>query len=130
MDKFILRLVINGFGLYAAVALIPGIVPQSPNPVSYVWLAVIFGALNALVKPILKLLTCSLILLSLGLFTLLINTLMFYLTSLIGSQFGIGLTIESFWAAFAGALIVSIISILFNIILKDELQGKKKRKRN
>ena len=44
MDKFILRLVINGFGLYAAVALIPGIVPQSANPVSYVWLAVIFGA--------------------------------------------------------------------------------------
>ncbi|MEK6222729.1 MAG: phage holin family protein [Chloroflexota bacterium] len=131
MNNFILRMVINGFGLYAAVALVPGITPQNPDPTSYVWLAVIFGLLNALVKPILKFLTCSIIFLTLGLFTLVINTGLFYLTGYIGSQFNVGFTIESFWSALVGAAIVSIISIIFNtIIIDDKKQRRKKRQQH
>jgi putative membrane protein len=130
MNKFLLRMVINGFALYAAIALVPGIVMQDPNPVTYVWLALIFGILNALVKPILKLVTCPVILLTLGLFSLIINTVLFYLTAWVGNQFNVGFIIESFWAAFFGALIVSIVSTFFNVILKDELKDRPKRKRN
>jgi putative membrane protein len=123
-------MVINGFALYAAISLIPGIVMQDPSPLTYVWLALIFGILNALVKPILKLVTCPVILLTLGLFSLIINTLLFYLTAWVGTQFGVGFIIEGFWAAFFGALIVSIVSTFFNIVLKDELKDKPRHKRN
>lgn len=128
MDKFILRLIINGFALYAAVYLVPGIVPENPNPVAWVWLALIFGLVNALIKPIVKLLSCALILVTLGLFTLLINTAMFYVTAWIGSQFGVGLIISNFGAAFLGALIVSVISLFANVIIKDETRRKSRKK--
>ena len=52
MNKFLIRIIINGFALYAAVALVPGIVPQNPNPVSYIWLALIFGLVNAILSDI------------------------------------------------------------------------------
>lgn len=128
MNKFLIRIIINGFALYAAVALVPGIVPQNPNPVSYLWLAIIFGILNALIKPVLKLLTCPFILLTLGLFTLLINTAMFYLTGWIGQQFLVGFTISNFWAALLGALIVSIVSMVFEVIFKDELKDNRRKR--
>lgn len=128
MYKFLLRMVINGFALYAAVSLIPGISLQDPDPVTYIWLALIFGVLNALVKPILKLVTCPVILLTLGLFSLIINTALFYLTAWIGDVFGVGINIENFLAAFLGALIVSIVSTFFNIVFKDELKDRRKRK--
>jgi putative membrane protein len=90
MTKFLIRLLINGFGFYAAVSLIPGITAVTAAPVNYVVLALIFGLLNAIVKPILKFLTCPFILLTLGLFTLLINTGLFYLTGWLGQQFDYG----------------------------------------
>ena len=124
MNKFLIRIIINGFALYAAVALVSGIQPQNPNPISYVWLALIFGVLNALLKPILKFLTCPFILLTLGLFTLIINTGLFYLTGWIGQQFAVGFTITNFWAALLGALIVSIVSMFLEVIFKDELKDR------
>lgn len=129
MNKFLIRIIINGFALYAAVALVSGIQPQNPNPISYVWLALIFGVLNALLKPILKFLTCPFILLTLGLFTLIINTGLFYLTGWIGQQFAVGFTITNFWAALLGALIVSIVSMFLEVIFKDELKDRGRRSR-
>ena len=122
-------MVINGLALYIAIVLVPGIVVQDPNPLTYVWLALIFGILNALVKPILKLATCPVIFLTLGLFTLIINTALFYLTGWVGEQFGVGFTIENFWWGLLGALVVSIVSVFFNIVLRDELKASKRRKR-
>jgi putative membrane protein len=121
-------MVINGFALFAAISLVPGISLQDPDPVTYVWLALIFGILNALVKPILKLVTCPVILLTLGLFSLIINTALFYLTAWVGAQFGVGINIDNFLAAFLGALIISIVSTFFNMIFKDELKDRPKRK--
>ncbi len=123
MNKFIIRWVINAIALYAAVMVVPGI--QVSTNLSEQWLAIVllalvFGLLNALLRPLLLLLTCPLIILTLGLGTLLINTLLFYLTGWIGTQFGWGLTISGFWSAFFGALVVSIVSIILNLILKDE----------
>ena len=127
MTRFLLRLVINGFALYAAVALVPGIAVENAEPITYLVLALIFGILNALLKPILKILTCPFILLTLGLFTLLINTGLFALTGWIGAQFDSGYSVSGFWAALLGALVVSVVSMIFEIIFKDELKGRKKR---
>jgi len=110
------------------VYLVPGVIPENPNPISWVWLALIFGLVNALIKPLIKLLTCGLILLTLGLFTLLINTAMFYMTSWVGSWFGMGLQIDSFSSAFLAAVIVSVISFLANMVIKDEVERKPRRK--
>ena len=126
MTKFILRLVINAVGLYLAVLVLPGI-ELAGDPVSILWLALIFGVVNALFGPLLKFLTCGLIALTLGLFTLVINTFLFWLTSVIGQSFGLDLIISDpvWWNAFLGGLIVSIVSVLLTLILRDELKGRK-----
>lgn len=127
MTRFILRLLINAVALYLAVLIVPGLDLQS-NMVSLVWLALIFGVVNALFRPLLKLLTCPLILLTLGLFTLVINTFLFWLTSVVGQWFGIALIIHEpvWWNAFLGGLIVSIVSVVMTMILKDELKGRRR----
>ncbi len=125
MTKFILRLLINAIALYLAVLIVPGITLNS-GMASLIWLALIFGLINALVRPLLKFLTCLLIALTLGLFTLVINTFLFWLTSVVGQSFSIGLDISDpvWWNAFLGGLVVSIVSVIMTMILKDELKGK------
>ena len=124
MTKLLLRLVINMLALYAAMALVPGIEAQSENWLSFIWLALIFGLINALLRPLLMLLTCPLIILTLGFGTLLINTLLFYLAGVIGQAFNVGFTVDGFWPAFLGALVVSIVSMVLSLLLRDELHGK------
>ncbi len=120
MNRFILRWLINAVALYAAVALVDGIVAQSTNWLSFIWLALIFGLLNALLRPLLKLLTCPLIFLTLGLFTLVINTFLFWLAGVVGTNFGVGFTVAGFWPAFLGGLIVSVVSVVLTLIFKDD----------
>jgi putative membrane protein len=125
MTRFILRWAINAAALYAAIAILPGIdLPAGASWLSLIWLALIFGLVNALFRPLLKFLTCPLILLTLGLFVLVINTLLFALTGWIGNQFGVGFVLADpwFWNAFLGGLIVSLISLILTGILKDELK--------
>ena len=123
MTRFILRWAINAIALYLAVLLLPGISLES-GLFSVIWLALIFGLVNALLRPLLKFTTCLLILLTLGLFTLVINTFLFWLTSVIGQSFGIALIISDpvWWNAFLGGLVVSIVSVILSMILKDELK--------
>jgi putative membrane protein len=128
MTKFILRWVINAIALYLAVLLLPGIDLES-GLVSIIWLALIFGLINALFRPLLQFLTCPLIILTLGLFTLVINTFMFWLTSVIGQSFGLALIITDpvWWNAFLGGLIVTIVSVAMTMILKDEMRGRRRK---
>lgn len=122
MTKFILRWVINAVGLYLAIFLLNGRgVDFRGNWVSIIWLALIFGLVNAFVGPLLKFLTCPLIILTLGLFTILINTFLFWLTGWIGQSFDLGLTINGFWPALLGGLIMSVVSVILSIFVKDEL---------
>ena len=130
MTRFILRLIINAVALYAAIAILPGVEqPAGAGWVSLIWLALIFGLINALVRPLFSLLTLPLIVLTLGLFTLAINTLMFALTGWLGSQFGVGFNLADpwWWNAFLGSLIMSVISLLLSMVLKDHLDGKKRK---
>jgi putative membrane protein len=124
MKRFILRLLINAVALYAALALLNGrgITPQSDNWLSLIWLALIFGVINAILKPILTLIGCPIIILTLGLGTILINALLFYLSGEIGRSFGVGFTVNGFIPALLGALIVSIVSFILSALLKDEMR--------
>jgi putative membrane protein len=124
MTKFILRWVVNAIALFLAVYLVPGVNLEG-GWVSILWLALIFGLINAFLRPLLTLLTCPLIVLTLGLFTLLINTFLFWLTSQVGQAFGIGITIEGFWPAFLGGLVVTVVSVIMSLILKDEFKRKR-----
>ncbi|MDH3944810.1 MAG: phage holin family protein [Anaerolineae bacterium] len=124
MNKFILRWIINAAALFAAISLLPGLQLLNGSPLSYIWIALIFGLLNASVRPLLKLLTCPLIFLTLGLFTLVVNTAMFYITREVGGLFGLELHIAGFWSAFFGALIVSLVSVVLTFMLRDELKKK------
>lgn len=125
MTKFVIRWVINVIALYAAIWLVQGIDFQG-NWTGVLWLALIIGLLNALVRPLLKFLTCPLIILTLGFFTLIVNTFLFWLTSIIGQSFGFGLMIDSpvWWNSFLGALVISIVSVVLSIFFKDELKGR------
>lgn len=127
MTKFILRWAINAIGLYLAVIILPGI-DLTSNLVSILWLALIFGLVNALFRSLLQFLTCPLIILTLGLFTLVINSFLLWLTTVIGQSFELGLIINDpvWWNAFLGGLIVSLVSVVMTMILKDELKGRKK----
>ncbi len=124
MTKFIIRWAINALALYLAVLIVPGI-NYIGEWTGILWLALIFGLLNALVRPLLKFLTCPLILLTLGLFTFLINAGMLMLTSSIGQSFGINFTVDGFWQALLGSLVISFVSIVMSLILRDELHGRK-----
>ncbi len=105
---FLIRTVIIAIALAVAAWLVGGI--DYDNYGALLLAAVIFGLVNAFIKPVLAFVTCPLILLTLGLFTLVLNALMMGLTSWIAEQIGVGFHVESFRDAFFGAIIVSLVS--------------------
>jgi putative membrane protein len=129
--KFVLRWGINAVALFAAVKLLPALSFDSRwGLAGIVFLALIFGLINAFFRPLLKLLSCPLIIVTLGLFTLVINTLLFALTAWAGKFVGLTLTIADpfWWNAFLGALIVSVVSFVLALVLHDELKGRHHKK--
>lgn len=128
--KFILRLAINMVALYVAIVLLPKYILYHGNWIDILWLAFIFGLVNAFLRPPFKALSCLIIILSLGLFTLVINTLLFALTGVIGTQFGVGFTLAEpwFWSAFLGSLVTTVVSMVLSLVLRDELKGRRPRK--
>jgi putative membrane protein len=116
--RFLLRLLINAAALWVATRVVPG-VAFAGEPVYLIVVALVFGLLNALVRPVLTLLTCPLLILTLGLFTFVINAVILLLTSALSEKLGIGFSVSGFWAAFLGALVVSIVSILLSLLIPD-----------
>jgi putative membrane protein len=128
--KFILRWAINTVALYVAVILLPGYIIYHGNYIDIIWLALIFGLVNAILRPPFKALSCLLIILTLGLFTLVINTLLFALTGWIGNVWHIGFTLAEpwFWSAFLGSLVTSLVGGFLSMVLRDELKGRRHKK--
>jgi putative membrane protein len=124
MTRFLLRWAINAAGVYAAIWIVPGI-EFLGDWTGILWIALIFGLLNALLRPLLKLLTCPLIILTLGLFTLVVNTLMLMLTSTVAQSFGIAFLVDGFWSALLGSLVISLVSVVLSIFVRDELKRGK-----
>jgi putative membrane protein len=119
--KLILRVVVNALALGAAAWLVPGI--RAGSVTSLLLIALVFGVLNALVRPFLKLLSCPLLILTLGLFTLILNAVMLLMTARLGQAFGIDFRVDGFWTAFLGALVVSVVSVVLSWILIDDGKG-------
>jgi putative membrane protein len=127
--KFIIRWAINTVALYVAIVLLrPTYIQYNGNWIDIIWLALIFGLVNAILRPPFKAVSCLLIILTLGLFTLVINTLLFALTGWIGNQFHIGFTLNGswFWSAFLGSLVTTLISGVLNGLLRDDRKRKHK----
>jgi putative membrane protein len=101
--------------------LVPGIRVGHDAWVVFAAMAVILGLVNAIVRPILKLLSCPLVILTLGLFTLVINSITLWLASSIAvSWFHVGFHVDGFMAAFLGALVVSIVSVVLTAVIGEE----------
>ncbi|HSH44357.1 MAG TPA: phage holin family protein [Longimicrobiales bacterium] len=114
--RFILRLLVTAAALWVAVALLEGI-RYTDGWVGLLVVALVFGLVNAVIRPILKALTCPLVVLTLGLFIFVLNALMLWLSAMIAQAFGIGFYVEGFWAAIVGALIVGVVSTLLNLLV-------------
>lgn len=124
MIRFIIRLVVNAVAIWAAVQLVPGL-NYVGTTTSLLFVALVFGVVNALVRPLLLLLTCPFIILTLGLFVLVVNTIMLSLTVWLSSVWDLGLTSTGFWATFLGALVISIVSSVINLLIKDDNEDSK-----
>lgn len=125
MRYLILRLIINAIALFVATQIgIPGLSFEG-NWVTMVVVAFIFGLVNALIRPLLTVLTCPLIILTFGLFTLIVNAVMLALTGWIAGQAGLGFTVDGFWAAFVGALVVSIVSWALSLFIREDRRERR-----
>jgi len=111
---FLLRLLINAAALWAAIQLVDGIEHRG-SWWSLLFVALLFGLLNASIKPLLKLLSLPIIILTLGLFLFVINALMLLMTGWVSGLFNLGFYVDGFWDAFLGGLIVTVISLVLSI---------------
>jgi putative membrane protein len=119
--QLLLRWVITALALFVAAWLVPGIRVAGQGWVVFSVMAVILGLVNAVIRPVLKLLSCPLIILTLGFFVLVINGITLWLASAIAvSWFHVGFYVDGFWAAFLGALIVSIVSVILTALFKEQ----------
>lgn len=118
--KLLIRWAIVGLALFVAAWLVPGIRVEGSAWFVYAVMAIILGLINAIIRPILKFLSCGLIIITLGLFVLVINGLTLWLASSIAvNWFHVGFYVDGFWSAFLGALIVSIVSIILSAFIKE-----------
>lgn len=120
MSKLILRLVINAAALWVAAQVVPGIrLGEGPDVAitSLLLVALIFGLINALIKPIVKLVTCPAYILTLGLFTFIVNAAMLQLTAWVSNG---TLTIDGFFDALLGGIVISIVSTLLSIFVSED----------
>ena len=116
--NFLLRLLVNAAALYIATRVVDGVHFEG-DWLTLFTVALIFGVVDAVIKPVTKFFTFPLIILTLGLFLLVINGLMLLLTSRVSAWFDLGFTVRSFGAAFWGALVVSVINALAGWVIGD-----------
>jgi len=115
LSKLIIRFVINACAIYAATYLISGLHIEGWKTILLV--ALFFGIVNAFIKPFISCLTCLLQLLTLGLFTLVINACMLYVTRWFADILNLDFTIDNFLSAFLGAIIISVVSTILSKVL-------------
>lgn len=118
MEKLLARWLINAIAIGIAVWLVDGIEAGGLKTILVV--AIIFGLVNALIRPILKVLTCPLVILTLGLFIFVINGLMLWLTSAIANSLGLDFQVTGIVPAIIGAVIITLVSLLLSIFIRDE----------
>lgn len=125
LSRVVLKTGVNGVALWVAGLVIDGIVFNQSTEwtgtvVTIVLVALVFGLVNAVIKPVVKLFSLPLIWLTLGLFTLVVNALMLELTSWLAGHLGLGFHVDRFfWSAVLGAVVVTIVSMVLNVAVPD-----------
>ena len=119
----VIRVVLNAVAVWIATLIVPGVDVTTDSTgkkiLTLVVVGAILGLINATIKPIVQLLSLPLTVLTLGLFALVVNGLLFWLVSAISSGLGAPFHVDGFWAGFWGALVVSVVSFLLSIVVKD-----------
>ena len=115
---FIVRLLVNAVALWVATSVVPG-VTFTGGWLPLLGVACVFGVVNAFIRPVAKILTFPLIILTLGIFALVVNGLMLWLTSSLSAALGLGFHVSGFWPAFWGALVVSFVSTILSMLVAD-----------
>jgi putative membrane protein len=116
--RFFIRLAVTAAALWVAVQIIPGIAYQG-EWLPFVAVALVFGVVNAVVRPILFALTCPIVLLTLGLFVFVLNGIMLLITAAVASGMGIGFTVDGLIPAILGGLVVGIVSAVLSVFVGD-----------
>jgi putative membrane protein len=106
----VVRFVVNVAALWVAQALIPGF--WINNASALIFGAIIFGVINAIIRPVVAMVSCLLTILTLGLFTLIINAAMLGLTAWLAGKFDLSFHVDGFWPAFFSAIIISVVSMV------------------
>ena len=119
MRSLLLHWVLNAAALWLAAWLLPGL-DFHGSGLDLLVVAAVFGVVNSLLRPILTVLTCPFIVLTLGLFTLVINAVMLLVTGWISARWDLGFTVSGFWAAFLGGLVVGLVSLVLTMVLPRE----------
>lgn len=105
--RFLADLVITALALWAVTALVPGVAVMG-GVGSFIWVALVFMFVNAVISPVLKLISLPFTIITFGLFALLVNALLFAITGWLSNIFNNGLQIDGFWGAFFGAIVMTI----------------------
>jgi putative membrane protein len=113
---FLLRLLINAAALWVAIQLVDGITHLG-SWWSLMFVALVFGVLNASVRPLLKLLSLPIIILTLGVFILVINALMLMLTGAVSGELDLGFVVPDFLAALLGAIVVAVVGLILSVVV-------------
>ena len=125
--KLLLRLVGNAIALYVASTMIDGIEFGAGGEVdlgSLLAVTLIFGVVNAVIKPFVKVATCPAFLVTLGLFTFVINALMLLLTGLLAGVLNVDFQVDGFGPAFRGAIVISLVSFLLSLFISAKSDDK------
>ncbi len=122
--RILIRVVISAAALAVATALVAGISITAGSGLAragtLIVVALIFGVVNAVLKPIVKTIGCLFYILTLGLIGLVVNGLLLWLTSWIAGQLSVPFHVSGFWAAFWGAIIVGVVGWLLNLLVRDK----------
>ncbi|MBA3260802.1 MAG: phage holin family protein [Gemmatimonadales bacterium] len=122
MPSLVLHWLLNAAALWTAAYLLPGL-DFTGGPVDLLLVAAVFGIVNSLLRPILTVLTCPLIVVTLGLFTLVINAVLVLVTGWLSVRWDLGFTVSGFWAAFWGGLVVGVVSLAVSLAVRGKERG-------
>ncbi|MFK8908269.1 phage holin family protein [Streptomyces sp. YS-3] len=124
MKNFVVKTLANAAALAVAIWLLHDITltgdSTGKKALTLILVALVFGVVNFVVKPVVKLLSFPLFILTLGLFTFVVNALMLLLTSWLAGKLDLTFHVEGFWTALLGGLIISIVSWALNVALPDD----------
>ncbi|SBT53686.1 phage holin family protein [Micromonospora narathiwatensis] len=125
---FLIRLAITAIALWITTLIVPGVEVTGRNAtdtaLTLLVVALIFGVVNAVLKPVIRVLGCVFYLLTLGLFALVVNALLFLLTNWIAQELHQPFHVDGFWAAFWGAIVVAVVSWLMSVVVPDRREAR------